>query len=182
VERQANEKRKIGLAAAGMIVSGETIAVTPGTTTAEIIRGIPLNSKITVVTNTANIAMELSKRKDVNVFVTGGHLHGDWFSLVGPTAIRSLENMLIHTVFIGADGIDAQWGLSCFISDEAELNGTMVRHARRHIAVVDHTKFGVVANFRICETNVLNTLITDTGATNEMIAPFQKLGIEVIRV
>jgi DeoR family transcriptional regulator of aga operon len=90
--------------------------------------------------------------------------------------------MLIHTVFIGADGIDAQWGLSCFNSDEAELNGTMVSHARRHIAVVDHTKFGVVANFRICATNVLKTLITDTSATKEMIAPFQKMGIEVIRV
>lgn len=182
VERQANEKRRIGLAAAGMISSGETIAITPGTTTAAIIRGIPLNSKITVVTNTANIAMELSKRKDVNVFVTGGHLHGDWFSLVGPTAIRSLENMLVHTVFIGADGIDAKWGLSCFNSDEAELNGTMVRHARRHIAVVDHTKFGVVANWQICDASILKILITDTGATNEMIAPFQKLGIEVIRV
>jgi DeoR family transcriptional regulator of aga operon len=182
LERQANEKRRIGLAAAGMIISGETIAITPGTTTAEIIRGIPLNSKITVVTNTANIAMELSKRKDVNVFVTGGHLHGDWFSLVGPTAVRSLENMLIHTVFIGADGIDAEWGLSCFNSDEAELNGTMVGHARRHIAVADHTKFGFVANFRICTTNVLKTLITDTGATDEMVAPFQKMGIEVIRV
>lgn len=182
VERQANEKRRIGRAAAALITPGETIAITPGTTTAEIIRGIPLNSKITVVTNTANIAMELSKRKDVSVFVTGGHLHGDWFSLVGPSAIRSLDNMLIHTMFIGADGIDAQWGLSCFSSDEAELNGTMVRHARRHIAVADHTKFGVVANWRICESSTIQTLITDTDATDESIAPFQKLGIEVIRV
>ncbi|MBS1806081.1 MAG: DeoR/GlpR transcriptional regulator [Acidobacteria bacterium] len=182
LQRQASEKRRIGLAAANMIVEGETIAVTPGTTTVEIIRGIPLNSKITVVTNTANIAMELSKRKDVNVFVTGGHLRGDWFSLVGPTAARSLENLMIHTVFIGADGIDAQWGLTCLNSDEADLNGTMVAHSRRHIAVVDHTKFGVVANFRICPTNVLKALITDKGATREMIAPFQKMGIEVIRV
>ena len=182
VERQANEKRRIGRAAAALITPGETIAITPGTTTAEIIRGIPLNSKITVVTNTANIAMELSKRKDVSVFVTGGHLHGEWFSLVGPTAIRSLDNMLIHTMFIGADGFDAQWGLSCFSSDEAELNGTMVRHARRHIAVIDHTKFGVVANWRICETTTVQTLITDTDATDEVIAPFQKMGVEVIRV
>jgi DeoR family transcriptional regulator of aga operon len=182
VERQANEKRRIGRAAAALITPGETIAITPGTTTAEIIRGIPLNSKITVVTNTANIAMELSKRKDVSVFVTGGHLHGEWFSLVGPTAIRSLDNMLIHTMFIGADGIDAPWGLSCFSSDEAELNGTMVRHARRHIGVIDSTKFGVVANWRICETTTLQTLITDTGATDEMIAPFQKMGVEVLRV
>jgi DeoR family transcriptional regulator, aga operon transcriptional repressor len=182
VERQANEKRRIGRAAAAMITPGETIAITPGTTTAEIIRGLPLNCKITVVTNTANIAMELSKRKDVNVFVTGGHLHGDWFSLVGPTAVRSLENMLIHTMFVGADGIDPKWGVSCFSSDEAELNSTMVRHARRHIAVVDHTKLAVVANYRICEAGILNSLITDTGATDEMIAPYQKLGIQVLRV
>ena len=181
VEKLANEKRRIGRAAAALITPGETIAITPGTTTAEIIRGLPLDSKITVVTNTVNIAMELSKRKDINVFVTGGHLHGDWFSLVGPTASRSLENMLIHTMFIGADGVDAQWGLSCFNPDEAELNGTMVRHARRLVAVVDHTKFGVIANWRICETSVIQTLITDTGATDEMIAPFQKMGIEVIR-
>jgi DeoR family transcriptional regulator, aga operon transcriptional repressor len=182
VERQANEKRRIGRAAAALISPGETIAITPGTTTAEVIRGLPLNSRITVVTNTANIAMELSKRKDVNVFVTGGHLHGEWFSLVGPTAIRSLENMIIHTMFVGADGIDAEWGLSCFSSDEAELNAAMVRHARRHIAVVDHTKLGVVADWRICEAGKLKKLITDTGATDEMVAPFRNLGIEVMRV
>ncbi|MGC2300743.1 MAG: DeoR/GlpR family DNA-binding transcription regulator [Acidobacteriaceae bacterium] len=182
VERQANEKRRIGRAAAALINPGETIAITPGTTTAEIIRGLPLNSKITVVTNTANIAMELSKRKDINVFVTGGHLHGDWFSLVGPSAIRSLENMLIHTMFVGADGIDPEWGVSCFSADEAELNATMVRHSRRHIAVVDHTKLNVVANWRICDTTTLKTLITDTGATDELVAPYLKLGIEVLRV
>jgi DeoR family transcriptional regulator of aga operon len=182
VERQANEKRRIGRAAAALINPGETIAITPGTTTAEIIRGLPLNSKITVVTNTANIAMELSKRKDINVFVTGGHLHGDWFSLVGPSAIRSLENMLIHTMFVGADGIDPEWGVSCFSADEAELNATMVRHSRRHIAVVDHTKLNVVANWRICDSTTLKTLITDTGAADELVAPYLKLGIEVIRV
>jgi DeoR family transcriptional regulator of aga operon len=181
VEHLAGEKRRIGRAAAALINPGETIAITPGTTTAEIIRSLPLDSKITVVTNTVNLAMELSTRKDVSVFVTGGHLHGEWFSLVGPSAARSLENMLIHTMFVGADGIDAQWGLSCFSSDEAELNATMIRHARRHIAVVDHTKFGVIANWRICESLSVQKLITDTGATDEMIVPFQELGIEVIR-
>ena len=182
VGRLADEKRRIGRAAAALINPGETIGITPGTTTAEIIRALPLGANVTVVTNTVNIAMELSKRKDVNVFVTGGHLRGDWFSLVGPTGSRALENMLIHTMFIGADGIDAQSGLSCFSSDEAELNATMLRHARRHVAVVDHTKFGAIANWRICEPSAIQKLITDTGATEQMIAPFQKLGIEILRV
>jgi DeoR family transcriptional regulator of aga operon len=182
VERAADEKRRIGRAAAALITSGETIALTPGTTTTEVIRGLPINYNITVVTNTVNVAMELSKRKDVYVFVTGGHLHGEWFSLVGSAALRSLDNMLINTMFIGADGMDANWGASCFNADEAELNSTMMRLSRRRVAVVDSGKLGVVANWRICKSADLNVLVTDTTATDEMIAPFQKLGIEVMRV
>jgi DeoR family transcriptional regulator of aga operon len=182
VERFAEEKRRIGRAAAALIQEGEIIALTPGTTTTEVIRGIPLNRKITVVTSTVNVAMELSKRKDLEVFVTGGHLRGDWFSLVGPTAAQSLSQVMIHTLFIGADGIDANYGVSCFSPDEAQLNSTMVKHAQRKIAVVDHSKFGVIAGWRICHTSELDILITDTGATDEMIAPFEKAEVQVMRV
>ena len=79
-----------------------------------MIRRLPINYNITVVTNTVNVAMELSQRKDVYVFVTGGHLHGEWFSLVGTAALRSLDNMLINTMFIGADGMDAGLGSKLF--------------------------------------------------------------------
>ena len=182
VERAAEEKRRIGRAAAALITPGETIALTPGTTTTEVIRGLPMNYNITVVTNTVNVAMELSKRKDVYVFVTGGHLHGEWFSLVGSAALKSLENMLINTMFIGADGMDAKWGASCFNADEAELNSTMMRLARRRVAVVDSGKLGIVANWRICGATELNVLVTDTKAEDNAIEPFQKLGIEVMRV
>jgi DeoR family transcriptional regulator of aga operon len=181
VQRLADEKRRIGRAAAALIQPGETIAITPGTTTAEVVRGLPLHSNITVVTNTVNIAMELSKRKDVKVFVTGGHLHGDWFSLVGPTAIRSLENILIQTIFVGADGFHPQWGMSCGSAEEADLNGAMIKQARRRIAVADHTKLGAVAPWRICETTEIQTLITDSGATDKVLEPFRKVGIEVVR-
>src|SRR5882724_4756406 len=112
VEKFAEEKRRIGRAAAALIQKGDIIALTPGTTTTEVIRGLPLNHDITVVTSTVNVAMELSKRKDLDIYVTGGHLHGDWFSLVGPTAAQSLSRVMIHVLFIGADGIDAKSGIS----------------------------------------------------------------------
>jgi DeoR family transcriptional regulator of aga operon len=182
VERFADEKRRIGRAAAALIKEGEIISLTPGTTTTEVIRGLPLNHRITVVTSTVNVAMELSKRKDLEVFVTGGHLRGDWFSLVGPTAAQSLSHLLISTLFLGADGIDAKHGVSCFSPDEAQLNSTMVKHAQRKIAVVDHSKFGVVAGWRICPTSDLHILITDSGATDEMVEPFEKAQVQVIRV
>ena len=182
VERLAQEKRRIGRAAASLIGRGETIALTPGTTTTEVIRGLPLNHDITVVTNTVNVAMELSKRKDLKIFVTGGHLRGDWFSLVGPTAVNSLSQLLITTAFIGADGLDVKWGASCFSPDEAHLNSVMVKHSRRRVAVVDHSKFSVVAGWRICPTTDLNVLVTDLGAAAETVEPFEKAGLQVMRV
>lgn len=182
VEKLADEKRRIGRAAAALIQEGEVIALTPGTTSTEVIRGLPLNHKITVVTSTVNVAMELSKRKDLKIFVTGGHLHGEWFSLVGPTAAQSLSHVLIHTMFIGADGVDAQWGVSCYSPDEAHVNAAMVRRAHRKIAVADHTKLAKVAGWRICHTSDLDILVTDSGATDEMVAPFEEAQIQVLRV
>jgi len=182
VERFADEKRRIGRAAAAVIKEGEIIALTPGTTTTEVIRGIPLNHRVTVVTSTVNVAMELSKRKDLDVFVTGGHLRGEWFSLVGPTAAQSLSHLSIHTLFIGADGVDSKQGVTCFSPDESQLNSTMVKHAQRKIAVLDHSKFGVVAGWRICPATELDILITDSGATDEMLEPFEKAQVSVMRV
>jgi DeoR family transcriptional regulator of aga operon len=180
--RQADEKRRIGRAAAELIEPGETIAITPGTTTAEIIRCLPLNANLTVVTNTVNIAMELSKRKDVDVFVTGGHLRGDWFSLVGAGALQNVGNLLINTLFLGADALDAEWGASCHNAEEAELNGALLKRARKRIAVVDHTKLGAVTSWRICDPGALHGIVTDTGASDDMIAPFESRGIRVRRV
>jgi DeoR family transcriptional regulator, aga operon transcriptional repressor len=182
VEKFADEKRRIGRAAASLIQKGNIIALTPGTTTTEVVRGLPLNHDLTVVTSTVNVAMELSKRKDLDVYVTGGHLHGDWFSLVGPTAAQSLSRVMIHVLFIGADGIDAKSGVSCYDPEEAQLNGAMVKHARKKVAVVDHSKFGIVAGWRICSTDEVDVLVTDSGATDEMVAPFEEADIEVIRV
>jgi len=164
VGRFAEEKRRIGRAAAELINKGDIIALTPGTTTTEVIRGLPLNHNITVV------------------YVTGGHLHGEWFSLVGPTAAQSLSRIMIHVLFIGADGIDAKAGASCYDPEEAQLNSMMVRHAQRKIAVVDHSKFGIVAGWKICSTDELDVLVTDSSVTDEMLEPFRQADVQVIRI
>lgn len=178
----ADEKRRIALAAAELISPGDTIALTAGTTTTEVVRNMQTLGGITVVTNTVNVAMELSNRKDIHVFVTGGHLRGDWFSLVGQTAVSTMAGIFVDILFLGVNGIDAQNGLTCFNGDEVEINRSMVRQAKRKIAVADHSKLGVVANWLICPTEDIDIFITDTSATDEMIAPFLARGVKVRRV
>jgi DeoR family transcriptional regulator of aga operon len=85
-------------------------------------------------------------------------------------------------MFVGVNGIDAQRGLTCSNSDEAEINLSMVRQSKRKIAVADHSKLGIVTNWLICPTDAIDMLITDSGATETAIGPFVERGIEVRRV
>jgi DeoR family transcriptional regulator of aga operon len=182
VGKFADEKRRIAMAAAEFVSAGDTVALTAGTTTTEVIRSLPRLNDITVITNTVNMAMELSARKDIDVFVTGGHLRGDWFSLVGPAAIASVKGLFVDVLFVGVNGIDAERGLTCLNPDEADINRTLVQQAKRKIAVTDHSKLGIVAKWLICAVDQVDALITDTGASDEMIAPFVKRGLKVTRV
>jgi len=182
IEHHAEEKRRIGMAAAELIDEGDTIAVTAGTTATQVTRAIPFQRKITVVTNTVNVAMELSSRPEINIFVTGGFMHGRWFSLVGSVAVQSMRGIFVDKVFIGANGVHAEHGLTAFHPDEAGFNSVMVNQARRKIVVADRSKLGVLATHLFCPITEVHMLITDKGATDAEIAPFCAKGIDVRRV
>jgi DeoR family transcriptional regulator of aga operon len=184
VHRMASEKRRIGRAAAAMIQDGETIAIAPGTSTSQIAQALGESDRksLTVVTNAVNVAMELSRRRDVLVHLAGGYLSGDWFSLVGPRAIESVRTVFTDKFFFSSNGVHPQHGVTDRHADEAAMNEAMVRQARYRVLAVDHSKFGQVARHLVCAINEVNLIITDTGATDEMIAPFRDLGIEILRV
>jgi DeoR family transcriptional regulator of aga operon len=93
-----------------------------------------------------------------------------------------MSGVFVDLAFIGANGIHAQHGLTCFNDDEVEINRTMVRQAKRKIAVADRSKLGIVAKWHICPADTIDMLITDSGATDKMIEPFLEIGVEVRRV
>jgi len=178
----ADEKRRIAQAAAEMIQSGETIAFSAGTTTTQIARFLGHVKDITLVTNTVNVAMELSQRQDIKVFVTGGYISGGWFSLVGETAIHAIQTLYVDKAFVGLNGIDAVNGLTSHYVDEAAIVRTMIRQARQKIVVADHTKIGVTARSRIREIDKIDILITGIETSEEQAAAFAGMGVQVLRV
>jgi DeoR family transcriptional regulator of aga operon len=58
----------------------------------------------------------------------------------------------------------------------------MAQHAKRKVVVTDHSKIGVQSRWMLCPTKEVDSLITDADATDAAIAPFESLGIEVVRV
>lgn len=176
-----DEKRRIARAASELVQTGQTIALSGGTTTTELVRSLKVLSGISIITNTVNVAMELSNRKDIDVIVTGGHLRGNWFTLVGPVANAAADMLFADIMFLGVDGIHATHGLTCTNSAEAELLRRLVHHSKQKIVVADHSKLGAVSDWLLCTTREIDRLITDSGASDEAIAPFENLGIPVTR-
>jgi len=64
-QRFAAEKRRIGLAAAELIQTNETVGLTAGTTTTHIGRSLRHRDKIQVVTNAINIGMGLCNQPGI---------------------------------------------------------------------------------------------------------------------
>jgi DeoR family transcriptional regulator, aga operon transcriptional repressor len=181
IHHQAEAKRRIGLAAADLVRDGDAIALTTGTTTTHVARSLHKQRGILVLTNSINVAMELSNREGITVQVSGGLMRGVWFSLVGESAIQTIEQIFVDKVFIGVNGISVEHGLTDFHVDEAAVNKAMIRQAKQKIVVADHTKLGVLARYRICPIQEIDMLITDDQVSDEQVGGFEAAGIEVRR-
>jgi DeoR family transcriptional regulator of aga operon len=181
-QRFAEEKRRIGLAAAELIQANETVGLTAGTTTTHIGRSLRHREKIQVVTNAINIGMELCNQPGIRTYLTGGVVPWAWsFSLTGNAALTFLDNVIMDKVFLSVTGLDAERGATTLESDEALVYQKMLKQAKQVIVVADASKLGKVSPAFICPVNEMNILITDTGAPAEALEPFERQGIRIIR-
>jgi len=176
------EKRRIGLVAAELILENETVGFTAGTTTTHVARNLRNRHNIRVITNAINIAMELSNCAGLKTFVTGGFVQ--WagsFSLIGQAAISSLKDIYMDRVFVSACGIDVSRGITVIEPEEALTFRSMIQQAKQTIVVADSSKIGVVTPALVCPISDIHIFITDTRASDKVIAPFLERGIQVMK-
>jgi DeoR family transcriptional regulator of aga operon len=176
------EKRHIGVAAAELIEENETIGLTAGTTTTWVARSLRHRSNLTVVTNAVNIGMELCNMPGLKIHLTGGYVRWPWsFSLIGPAAINSLSDMFLDKLFLSVSGIDAERGTTTNELDEALTFRALVKQAKQIIVVADSSKLGIVTSALICPIEDVDVLVTDAGASDDVVAAFTRREIRVIR-
>lgn len=178
---QSEEKAQIARVALGMIQPGDTIALSPGTTTTHLARAIRQSQiqPLTIVTNALNIAMELNGLKNITLTLIGGLLLPDFFALVGPLAEQSLKQIYSSKAFIGVTGLSPEHGLTGPNQLEALTHRLTIEHALRTIVLTDHTKLGKVVLHAIAPTSSIHTLVTGREAAPDILAKFKELGLEI---
>jgi DeoR family transcriptional regulator of aga operon len=125
--------------------------------------------------------MELSSSNGLDTTLTGGCMR--WpgaFSLIGPTALESLNVVMMDKAFIGVCGIDPEHGASTIEADEAAIFRAMTRRSKQVIVVADSSKVGMVSPAVICPVSDIDILITDDGISEEAIRAFERSGVRVL--
>ncbi|MEW2418724.1 DeoR/GlpR family DNA-binding transcription regulator [Streptomyces sp. NPDC046866] len=187
--RRAAEKHRISEAVAALVAPGEVIGLTGGTTTTEVARALAGrpdlatgSPALTVVTNALNIAGELVIRPQFKIVLTGGVARAQSYELTGPLAQQVLGQLTVDTAIVGVDAFDPADGAATRHEDEAAMNRLLCDRARRVVIAADSTKLGARAFARICPTESVHTLVTDTGLPPAVAAKFEAVGVGVVRV
>ncbi len=186
-DRPVNEKEKISVsekneiaeAAAQLILENDSIMIASGTTVQALARCIRPKGKLTVITSSLNVTLELIKFKEVEVLQLGGYVRHSSSSVVGNYAAYILDNISCSKLFLSVDGIDLEYGLSTTHLEEAQLNKRMLTAAQKIILLVDSSKFGKKSFAKICDLEQIDEIITDKGISLSLIEKLEEKGITV---
>ncbi len=179
-KRYAEEKVRIGRAAAALIGAGESVLLDSGTTTLQVARHLNTTDPLVVVTNDVGIMNELAARETVQLVVLGGTLRRKNLSFYGTQTERALEGLHVDKLFLAADGFHPEKGITTHFEPEALLNRLMCRAASEIILVADSSKFGRICLHKILEPRGIARLVTDAGIAREMRDELARIGVEVI--
>ncbi|MEU8487235.1 DeoR/GlpR family DNA-binding transcription regulator [Streptomyces sp. NPDC048641] len=187
--RNASEKERIAKAVADLITPGEAVGLTGGTTTTEVARALAVrpdfasgSPALTIVTNALNIANELAVRPQFKIVVTGGVARPQSYELIGPLADGVLSQITIDTAVLGVVGFDVAHGAAAHDEAEAAINRLLCERAERVIVAADSSKLGQRAFARICSTERIGTLVTDSAVDAATVERFEEAGVKVLAV
>jgi DeoR/GlpR family transcriptional regulator of sugar metabolism len=174
---QTEEKRRIGAAAASHVLDGETVIISSGTTTAEMIPHLASRTGLTVITNALNIVSLLAQYPQITVIVLGGILRHSEMTTLGSLAENALENLRADKLFMGSRAIHHDYGFSAENLAESHSDQTLMNSAREVIVLADHTKFGKVAMVRVAPVDRISRIITDTDVPGDAARAFMDQGV-----
>jgi DeoR/GlpR family transcriptional regulator of sugar metabolism len=171
-------KRAIGRAAHALLKPGSTVLMDAGTTVLQLAKAIKLEPvPLTIITNGLALAQELVNVPGVEVISLGGKLRADNLSSVGPYAEKLLEEFWCDQLFLGATAVNSEYNLATLDVGEANINRKMLERAKQSVLLVDSSKFGHNAPYRVANLERITHLITDQGLDSGWSKDLHQLGI-----
>jgi DeoR/GlpR family transcriptional regulator of sugar metabolism len=163
-----------------MLENGETVVLDGGTTAFQVARALH-GRRMTVMPLALRPAFELQEDPEIRLLVPGGEVRPGELSFVGNLTSTAFADLRFDTYVMSLCGIDVGAGVTAHHLDEAVVKRAAASGARRVIAVADASKLGLVAFGHICDVGVVDVLVTDSEAEDQIVEEFIRSGVDVRR-
>ncbi|MHB9131649.1 MAG: DeoR/GlpR family DNA-binding transcription regulator [Armatimonadota bacterium] len=172
-------KQGIGRLAASLVEPGQTIIVDAGTTTLEVVRHLPRDAGITLVTNSLPAAQEVLGT-GMRVLLLGGYLSDDDVRIYGPMTEACLANLHADLLFVGCVGAGSTHG---FYMSDLHLTSNvqaMVRAAEHTVVVAESRKFQQRSLSCYAAPAEVIAVVTDSDLPDEERRLLEEQGVRVL--
>ena len=120
-KRNVEAKQVIGRLAADLVGEDEQIYLDSGTTCFELLPFLKARRRLSIICSSARLALEVNT-PGISVILLGGQYRPARMDTVGLLATATLDQLRGYLCFIGADGLDRDFGPAAADLESADLN------------------------------------------------------------
>ena len=179
-KRNVEGKQKIAELISGLVEDGDHLVLDASTTAVFIAKALKQKERLTIITNSVEIIIELSDITGWNIICSGGRLKEGYLALTGPGATESMSAYNTEKAIISCKGFDLEKGITDMDEQFSQAKQTMMKTAKKRILAVDHSKFDKVAFSKICNITDLDIIVTDKKPENKWLSLLERLEIECL--
>lgn len=155
-------KRQAAMKALKYIRPGTLIALNSGTTNTVLAQEIVKRySDLTIVTNNLAAASVLMQNPSIHTIIVGGDLDASERSTCGHTCEAEFARYTVDCAILSINAVDDMAGYTDFRFAEIGIMQTIVKHARKVIAVMDSSKIGKRSKKLVFPLETVDLLIMD---------------------
>lgn len=159
MEKNAAEKERVASKALLHLPAFNSLFIDSSSTALALAERIDLQFK-TVVTNNLQTALQLSKKKDVNLLLLGGNVTASSNSTTGSWTAQQLGefafDLMLSSCAAVMDGKSFERSL-----EQKELKRVAFEKSKRRILLVDHTKFENTGVYAVKDLSAYDLVVTD---------------------
>lgn len=175
-----SHKRIIVNKALQLIKSDMFVLTSGGTTILELIRTLPPQLNLTIMTGSIPVINACMAQPNIKVVVIGDKLSKDSKITVGAEAIEKISNVNADLCFLGTNAIDVAHGVTDNDWEVVQVKKAMVNSASKVVCMTISEKLETYQPIGVCGLNKIDYLVTELEAENGLLQPFIKAGLSVL--
>jgi DeoR/GlpR family transcriptional regulator of sugar metabolism len=172
----SDEKLRLATAASRLVKDGQSLFIDGGSTNTIMAGLLPVNTTLTVATNSLGVASALAGHQSIRLIILGGVHNPALGTCVGGQTLRAISEFNADMFFLGSCGIDAKHGATAFDDAEAEVKRAMAGNSSSIVVIATSDKLATAAPFHVARPETIRHLVVDRDAPVEKCAQFERNG------